>query len=198
MPALSHYSTYQLGKRIESSGTGCWVGGKKTKKREEGLWFRDSRLPKIKMCLSMFFQPVEVGATGDLIRKSGLANMWLVPQRKRYSGIKWIWNERIVLQSSIWTRSFDQIKPCILLESLKHSITIWSKEAILPLVLVQPHFECCVQFWTPQYRRDVKVLERAQRKARKLVTGLEDMSCEERLRTGLEKLSRPLKTWLHV
>ncbi len=40
---------------------------------------------------------------------------------------------------------------------------------------------------------DVKVLKNAQRKATKLVTGLEGTSWKERLRTGLEKFSRLLK-----
>jgi len=50
-----------------------------------------------------------------------------------------------------------------------------------------------MQYWVPQHRMDVKVLKNAQRKAAKLVTGLEGTSWKERLRTGLEKLSRPLK-----
>jgi len=40
-----------------------------------------------------------------------------------------------------------------------------------------------VQFWVPQLKKDVKVLECLQRRAIKLVTELEGMSCKEQLRT---------------
>ena len=46
--------------------------------------------------------------------------------------------------------------------------------------LARPHLKYCIQIWGPQYRKDVELLERVQRRAMNMIRGLEHLLCEDR------------------
>ena len=80
-----------------------------------------------------------------------------------------------------------------ILGMIRRNITYKEKGLIVPLykAIVRPHLEYCIQAWRPYLRKDIDILEKVQRRTTKLITGLRDLSYDDRLKecglTTLEK-----------
>ena len=53
---------------------------------------------------------------------------------------------------------------------------------LLCSLLVRPHLEYCIQMWSPQYKRDMDLMEHIQRRATKMIQRMGHLSYKDRLR----------------
>ena len=99
--------------------------------------------------------------------------------KEKYSGVTINANMKVSEHCRIAASEGNQI-----LGMMRRNITYKEKGLIVPLykAIVRPHLDYFIQAWRPYLRKDIDMLEKVQRRTTKLITGLIDLSYEDRLK----------------
>ena len=96
------------------------------------------------------------------------------------------WEAQLARQLALTAQKANRALGCS-----KSSVASGAREGIVPLcsALVRPHLQCCARLWGPQHKKDMDLLERAQRRPWRWSEGWS--TCEDRLRElGLFRLEK--------
>ena len=83
-----------------------------------------------------------------------------------------------------------------ILGMIKRNFTDRSKEVIIPLYtsLIRRHLQYCCQLWNPNCNN---LVEGVQRRATKLITGMQNLSYDDRVTSGVNAIEyTQIKKWL--
>ena len=71
-----------------------------------------------------------------------------------------------------------------ILGSVRRGVASMVGDVTVPLysALTRPHLEYCIQVWGPQYKKDRRLLEGVQRRAIKMIRGLQHLPYRDRPR----------------
>ena len=98
---------------------------------------------------------------------------------EKYLGVTMNANMKVSEQCRIAASKGNQI-----IGMIRRNITYEENNFIVPLYKAKfrPHLEYCIQAWNPYLMKDIYMLEKIQRRATKLISGLIYLRYEERLK----------------